>query len=367
MDVFQVQEFYKRSVKPIVFKMDPETAHNCAHDGIPILKLMSTWGLLKRPICFDNLQFELFGKALSNPVGLAAGFDKNATLLNCIDGLGVGFVEVGSITGRPSKGNPRPRLFRLPGDQAVINFMGLNGDGADVVAQRLKFAEPEVPFGINIAKTNDPSLIGDLAVADILHSFKAICKIPASYVAINVSCPNTQEEISAIGKELSLVLGEIRSANINGLPILIKLSPDSDDRLLDELVSVASGNRVAGFICGNTSMDRSGLINSKEELGYINRGGMSGRPLKPGALDLVRRVNQRKERGQIIIGCGGIASGEDAFDFVIAGASLLEIYTCLVYEGPLVASIIAQQLSGLLAREGLTLKEAVGSRLKLPV
>lgn len=365
MDFEAASDLYRRSIKPNLFRLDSELAHDLAHKGMPFLKQLVSMGLIRGYLPPARLHCRLFKEELAAPVGLAAGFDKNGALLNAVDALGFSFVEVGSITARPSSGNPRPRLFRLPGDEAVINFMGLNGLGAEVVAARLKAASPNLPYGVNIAKTNDPSLTGDKAVEDILFSFGAIRDLKAAYIAVNVSCPNTQEEIAAIGKELATVLSEIAKLNQRSLPILIKLSPDADDRLLQELLSVSSAGGVKGFICGNTSMDRSALVNSKDELASINRGGMSGRPLKRRALDLVRRVNGLKERSQIIIACGGISSGDDAFDFIQEGADLLQIYTSLIYQGPFVASTINRRLNEILDQHGLTLEEVRGAKIKI--
>ncbi|MBI1270036.1 quinone-dependent dihydroorotate dehydrogenase [bacterium] len=365
MDYEEASDIYRRSIKPNLFRLDPEFAHDLAHKGIPVLKQLVTMGLIRSYQPPARLQCRLFERELAGPVGLAAGFDKNGALLNTVDALGFSFVEVGSITARPSIGNPRPRLFRLPGDEAVINFMGLNGLGAEVVAARLSEARPNLPYGVNIAKTNDPSLTGDKAVEDILFSFRAIRALNAAYVAVNVSCPNTQEEITAIGKELATVLSEIDKLNERSLPVLIKLSPDADDRLLRELLSVSSEGGVRGFICGNTSMDRSGLVNSKDELVSINRGGMSGRPLMRRALDLVRRVYVLKESNQIVIACGGISSGDDAFEFIQEGADLLQIYTSLIYQGPFAASVISCRLDEILEKHGLTLEEVRGSRIEI--
>lgn len=367
MNLEQACQFYERSLKPILFKLDPEQAHTFAHTGMPWLNLLIECGLVSLPPMPDNLRMAFLGSEMRNPIGLAAGFDKNGTLLNHLNFMGFGFAEVGSITARASIGNPRPRLFRLPGDQAIINFMGLNGDGASAVSERLKFAEPSIPYSINIAKTNDPSISGERAVEDILTSFKAVKNLPAFYIAINVSCPNTQEEISSLGRELASILDEVEKENQNDIPILIKLSPDSDDKLLDELLSVTARPSVAGYICGNTSMNRSGLLRSGEELNSINKGGMSGAPLKSLALNLVHRVEARKDKDKIIVACGGIGSGADAYEFIAGGASAFQIYSSLIYQGPLLPYVIAGELSLILERHGQSLEEAVGSKLLSPV
>lgn len=353
-------DLYERVVRPLIFLFDPESAHELAHKALPLLKYICLKAQ-KPTVTWERLQIDLAGTRIDNPIGLAAGFDKNATLIGCIDSLGFGFSEIGSITGRPSAGNPRPRLFRLVEDRAVINYMGLNGDGAEVVASRLDSGKPfALPLGINIAKTNDPAITGDKAIEDILFSFRCIKHLPLAYAAINVSCPNTHEKESELLTELESLFYELKSENSRPLPLFIKLSPDSDPRLVEEVVSIAKKGCVAGFICGNTSTNRESLKTSRASLDRIGPGGLSGRPLKEKALSLVRSVFAVKDAEQVIIGCGGIESGDDAFEFITAGASAVQLYTALVYRGPFLPVKICRRLDTILETMGVTVSEAQG-------
>jgi dihydroorotate dehydrogenase len=309
------------------------------------------------PVLASNLA----GVDLANPVGIAAGFDKNGHLVGRLRDFGFGFAEVGSITGAASSGNPQPRLFRLPADQAVVNRLGLNGDGAEVVGERLTRSRFSLPVAVNIAKTNDASVVGDAAIADQLRSFKAVRHLPLMYVAINASCPNTHEGCLEAEDELDAVLSAVQAANERSLPIFLKLSPDSSDNLLDEFIGVSIRHRLSGFICGNTTVDRAGLRTDDQTVKIIGNGGLSGPPLKEKALALVRRVYARKRPEQQIIGCGGISNGADAFQFIQAGASAVQVYTAFVYHGPATAATINRELATLLKQHGMTMRLAVGS------
>lgn len=340
-------DLYRNLFRSALFRLDPETAHHytvaLAGAAMPIMSQLA--GPAPKNA---ELRTKLANTLLNNPVGLAAGFDKNGQLLELPAALGFGFAEIGSITGRPSKGNPLPRLFRLPSDEAVINRMGLNGDGAEVVAARLKSARFKIPTGINIAKTNDPSVIGDLAIEDQIGAFKQIRSLPLVYVAINASCPNTHEGCLQAKDELATLLTEVQKANENDLPIFLKLSPDSTEQLLDDFVGIASDCELSGFICGNTTVSRENLRTDAGIVKDIGNGGLSGKPLKGRALNLVRNVNRRKKREQQIIGCGGISSASDAMQFIEAGATAVQLYTALVYEGPSVVNNINRELARML-------------------
>jgi dihydroorotate dehydrogenase len=355
--------FYEDWLRPLLFAIEPEEAHELAHR----LMRMFSWALDKLPYRYGGTDLKVtIGRTIfSNPVGLAAGFDKNAALLDIVGLLGFGFVEVGSITGRSSEGNPQPRLFRLPADKALINRLGLNGEGADVVSARLKNCRPSTAFGINIAKTNDPSLVGDAAVEDILHSFKAVKDTAgAAYVALNASCPNTKEGCLRERKDLDTILGEMQRLNSNGLPLFVKISPDSTGQLLQDIVELASKHRLSGFVCGNTTTTRSQLQTPESEIKTMGQGGLSGAPLRPLALELCRKVARIKTKSQQIIAVGGISSGAQAYEFIRSGASALEIYTGLIYKGPSLPLQICEELSELLNRDGAKLKDVVGVDIK---
>lgn len=352
--------FYQRLLRPILFRLDAEKAHHLAAAAIPFAKFVP--GLIdSAPTEGDALRASLFGKEIINPVGLAAGFDKNGQFTEYLADFGFGFAEIGSITGRASQGNPKPRLFRLPADEAVINRMGLNGDGANVVAERLRKAKFSLPVAVNIAKTNDPTIVGDAAIADQLSAFEAVHELPLLYVAINASCPNTHEGCLKANEELDSLLQAFQSANTQKLPLLLKLSPDSTDELLEQFVAVAAKHKLRGFICGNTTVAREWLKTEAATVSSLGNGGLSGKPLRERALHLVRRVYKMKAHDQEIIGCGGISSGADALRFIRAGASTIQLYTAMVYQGANVVNNVNRELAKLLAESELTLQQAIGS------
>ena len=254
-----------RALRPLLFRLDAETAH---HAALRAARLAQTAPGLLRPLFrfeHDALRQRLWGLDFANPVGLAAGFDKNAEFVRFWAALGFGFAEVGSVTAQPSAGNPRPRAFRLPEDRALVNRMGLNNDGADAVAERLRATERTLPLGINLAKTHDPAILGDAATADFLHSFRRLAPL-ADYVALNVSCPNTAEgktfEDPAAFDGLLAAVMALRADLGLSVPVLVKLSPPPavpfDPGPVDELIDLALGHGIAGFIATNTASDRAG-------------------------------------------------------------------------------------------------------------
>lgn len=341
---------YEKIIRPLLFQMDPEQAHVLVH------WLLKNFGkvVAKASGSSNNtageLSCDLFGRQLSNPIGLAAGFDKNGELTEVLGSMGFGFAEIGSVCARATKGNPKPRLFRLPEDQAVINRLGLNGHGADAVAQRLEEAKFSLPIGLNIAKTNDPAITGDAAVADMIYTFNKIRGLPVTYVTVNASCPNTKEGVVTESDHMRLLMSELQKFNSTKIPLLIKLSPDSDGDFIESIVDAAASFKFAGFVCGNTTVSRENLNlkTSAERIKEIGQGGLSGAPLKEKAIELCKKVNARKKDWQVIIGCGGIASGQDAYDFMSAGASFLEVYTGMIYRGPSLPGTICRELSAIL-------------------
>jgi len=340
--------------------MDPEEAHLLAHKLAPGLSVLRAQTELWYCDQSARLATELAGAKLRNPVGLAAGFDKNGDLVEWLRLMGFGFAEIGSVTGRASKGNPKPRVFRLPQDDAVINFMGLNGEGASNVAVKLAKSAPSLPLSINIAKTNDPAIVGDKAIEDFVSSFRAVKDLSVIYVAVNVSCPNTHESKLAEVSTIDSVIQEIVSLNDRKLPLFLKLSPDSDSEMLERVVEMATKHGLAGFICGNTSTNRSTLTTAADEVAKIGPGGLSGPPIRERALGVCHQVYKLKEKNQQIIACGGIDSGESAFRFIEAGASAVELYTGLVYHGPFLPFAICRELDAILSDRSMNLSDAVG-------
>ena len=313
----------------------------------------------------------LWGLRFENPVGLAAGFDKNAARVPFWAALGFGFAEVGSVSALPSAGNPKPRAFRLPADRALVNRMGLNNDGAEAVAARLGALDRPDGFvvGVNVAKTHSPDILGEAGVEDFRRSVRALTP-HADYLAINVSCPNTAEGKTfetpeALDALLGAVLAEARCTEPTP-PVLVKWSPPAtsgvDTRAVDELVRIALDHGVDGFIATNTASDRDGLRTGADRLGEIGNGGLSGRPLAARALSLTRHLYRTTEGLVPIIGVGGVDGPEAAYARVRAGASLVQLYTGLVYEGPGLVKRINQGLLRLLDRNGIgSLTEAVGA------
>lgn len=339
---------YESLIQPVLFQMDPEDAHNLVHKMAPALAALP----VRFRFAADNLPIELAGVHLQNPIGLAAGFDKNGKLASIVDRLGFGFAEVGSVCGEATTGNARPRLFRLPEDQALINRLGLNGEGAEAVANRLRQTDFAVPIGLNIAKTNLPDIQGDKAVEDVLKSFDHVKELPLAYVAFNASCPNTHEGIISQRRELDDIFREVQSRNSAKLPLFVKVSPDSSAELLEDIVHIARLHDLSGYICGNTTVSREDLKTSATRVQAIGPGGLSGRPLKQKAVELCRRMAELKDPRQQIIACGGVSSGQDAFDYLQCGATAVQLYTGLVYHGPGIVAKINRELSALLLQAG---------------
>lgn len=355
---------YERLIRPLLFRMDPESVHDFAHRAL--LTAAPVMNALPFRYSGTDLSVELFGKKLLNPIGLAAGFDKNGMLAPVLGSLGFGFMEIGSVCARPHGGNPRPRLFRLGEDEALINRLGLNGLGAQSVVNALTGKKFSLPCGINIAKTNDPAISGEDAVEDVVYSFSLVKSLPVEFVTINASCPNTAEGCLKESSVLAATLERVNSINEKRLPILLKLSPDSNERFLEEVAAICKDKKIAGYVCGNTSLTREDLSAPAERLNAIGWGGLSGRPLKHLNLALTRKLAKLKGPEQVIIGVGGIATGQDAFDYLSAGASVLEIYTSFVYRGPSCAKQICEELSALLKKRGLTLASLHAQGASIP-
>jgi dihydroorotate dehydrogenase len=362
-------------LRPLLFRLDAERAHGVATVAARLAQVFVPSRVASSFMYeHDALRQTIWGIDLLNPVGLAAGFDKNAKLIPFWALLGFGFVEVGSVSARPSRGNPRPRAFRLTDDAALVNRMGLNNEGAAAVAERIRRSPVpgSLPLGINLAKTHDPSITGDAAVEDFRESFRQLAPL-ARYVALNVSCPNTAEgktfeEPRALDDLLAAVFAE-RAALGSDVPVLVKLSPPPSERvvfdsLIEELLAVALRHGVHGFIAGNTAPDRDGLSTPPERVEQIGRGGLSGRPIARRATRLVEYLYRKTGGATPIIGVGGVASADDAYDKIRAGASLVQLYTGLVYEGPGLVKSIKLGLVRLLERDGFeTVRNAVGASI----
>lgn len=361
-----------RLLRPLLFSMDAERAHSTGMRTAQLVQKINP-SMVEPLYEFERglLRQKLWGLEFPNPIGLAAGFDKNAQLIPFWEKVGFGFVEVGSVSAQPSEGNARPRAFRVPADEALINRMGLNNDGARAIAERVRSTENERwrPLGINLVKTHDPTLTGEAALEDFRTSFSLLAPV-ADYIALNISCPNTQdgktfEDPEALDDLLAVIFEERRRLDLS-VPILIKLSPPHSDQVvfdsqLDEVIGVSQTHGVHGFIASNTASDRSGMTASDDKLQQIGAGGMSGRPLARRSTLLVRYLYQATDGAIPIIGVGGVDSAEAAYEKIRAGASLVQLYTGLVYQGPGVVKSIKEELVQLIARDNLSpIEEAVG-------
>jgi dihydroorotate dehydrogenase len=366
--------FYRSLVRPVLFRLAPETAHELAlHTLVAALKPESVRRLAARRLGREPFgKLERFGLSFMNPVGLAAGFDKNGAAARELAALGFGFVEVGTVTHLAQAGNPQPRLFRLPQDRALINRQGFNNEGAAALAARLERGErPRCVLGINIGKSRAVEVAD--APADYLASFEIVFP-HADYIAINVSSPNTPnlrelqradaltELLAALqtrNRELSLAAG--RGARV---PLLVKVAPDLEERELELIIDVARRTEIDGIIATNTTTARDNLSHTPAGVvSAIGAGGLSGAPLRARSTEVIRAL-YRLSRGEIrIIGVGGIFNAADAWEKICAGASLVQLYTGFIYEGITAARDINEGLAVLLRREGFrTLDEAVGCK-----
>lgn len=342
---------YKNFIRPLLFKLDAEQAHDYTHrlgselsDNQAMLSIIGSVFSHQS----DDLKQNFLGLTFDSPVGLAAGFDKNGHLMPLMQSLGFGFVEVGSITAHASNGNPRPRLVRLPDDHALINRMGLNNDGAAEITKRVSKTKSRIriPVGINIAKTHNPRILGDLAVQDYITSFEYAQSV-ADYITVNISCPNTEEgktfEDPAALKELIQALNKVRSGTC---PVFMKLSADLSLSELDVLLDLCENGRIDGYVLTNTSSLRSSLGHSSLIASqHFGRGGLSGEPLYLNMIKLVNHTYVQTGSLKPIIAVGGINSPQKALNALKNGASLVQIYTGLIYEGPFLVSTFNKYLT----------------------
>jgi dihydroorotate dehydrogenase len=293
-----------------------------------------------------NLEREVFGIRFPNPVGLAAGFDKNARLVNPLASLGFGFVEIGTVSPRPQAGNATPRLFRLPQDNALINRMGFNNDGAEVVAARLKSLKPRCIVGGNIGKNK--STPNELAYQDYLTCFEVLYPW-VDYFVINISSPNTpglrELQQKKPLKELITRLQQASKAKPKIKPILLKVAPDLSNSQLDDIIEIVKDTGIDGIVATNTTLDRGNLQTDHQQLEQIGAGGLSGQPLNIRSTEVIRYLSE-KSKGEIpIVGVGGISTTEDVLEKLEAGASLVQVYTGFIYQGPSMVRRINKSLA----------------------
>ena len=332
---------YERFVRPLLFSIDAEAAHQFT---IESLRLAAHVDLTLRALKVfqpPTKPKRLFGVNFANPIGLAAGLDKNGIALPAWAALGFGFIEIGTVTAKAQPGNPKPRIFRFPEQNALINRLGFNNDGADMIARRLNKLQrtgrwPEVPIGINIGKSMSTPL--SEAIADYLHSFRLLREF-ADYIVLNVSSPNTPGLRELQGPDaLSELLSAIAAKNlITRKPIVVKIAPDLTPTELEQIVVTCETNKVAGIIATNTTIDHSSIPAGQDE-----QGGLSGAPLGEKSTALIRQIVARSTIP--VIASGGVMDADSARERIEAGAQLLQIYTGLIYRGPGLLREIAKGL-----------------------
>ena len=283
----------------------------------------------------SRLEKEVFGLKFKNPVGMAAGFDKNGLILDELADFGFGFIEIGTVTPRPQEGNPKKRLFRLKKDQALINRMGFNNHGVDVISNRLKSKKTKLIIGGNIGKnTNTPN---EDSKPDFVENFVKLHPV-VDYFVVNVSCPNVGDTAKLQDKDFLVdLLGTLIKKNHEfeiQRPILLKIAPDLNKIQLDEVIEIVMESEIDGIIASNTSVNRTGLKTDEAELRKIGNGGLSGKPLTDKSTEVIRYLSDKSNKAFPIIGVGGIHSAQDAMDKLAAGADLVQVYTGFIYEGP---------------------------------
>jgi len=336
-------------LRPLFFKLDAEKAHYTAIAGLKTLLKVGGKSIVTNPINSDKgLERTVFGLKFKNPVGLAAGFDKNAKWIEELDQLGFGFIEIGTLTPKPQDGNEKPRLFRLKEDDALINRIGLNNEGVHVAVERLKkikAKKPHIIIGGNIGKNKVTP--NEEATNDYLICFDALFDY-VDYFVVNVSSPNTpnlrelQEK-----KPLTELLQTLQNRNQEHKipkPLLLKIAPDLTDSQLDDIIEIAKETNLAGIIATNTTISRENLKTEAQKVESLGNGGLSGKPLKNRSTEVIAYLHQKSNAAFPIIGVGGIHSPKDALEKLNAGASLIQLYTGFVYEGWEVISKINKEI-----------------------
>ncbi|RZN83230.1 MAG: quinone-dependent dihydroorotate dehydrogenase [Winogradskyella sp.] len=329
---------YTSIIRPILFRFDPEKIHYFTFSLIRNLsKIPGVAGLFRSLYLVNDkrLEREFFGLKFRNPVGLAAGFDKNAVLYNELANFGFGFIEIGTVTPKGQEGNPKQRLFRLKEDKGIINRMGFNNEGLEAAIAQLKKNKGQLIIGGNIGKNTQTK--PEDYTKDYLECFNALHPY-VDYFVLNVSCPNVDSHAKLNDKEYLLeLISDVQKANNTfekQRPILLKIAPDLNDGQLDEIVEIVKETNLDGVIASNTSTDRNDLKTSEERLTEIGNGGLSGQPIKTKSTRVIKYLSDKSEKSFPIIGVGGIHSAEDAIEKLEAGADLLQIYTGFIYEGP---------------------------------
>ena len=329
---------YKLFIRPFLFLFDPEKIHYITFSLIRFLCKVPLMALIFRSIYKvedKRLEKTLFGITFKNPVGLAAGFDKNAVLFNELANFGFGFIEIGTVTPLGQEGNPKKRLFRLKEDNGIINRMGFNNDGLEIAIQQLKKNKGKLIIGGNIGKNTQTS--SENYTTDYELCFNGLYPF-VDYFVLNVSCPNVASHAKLNDKsyliELITAIQKLNNQEIIQKPILLKIAPDLNNNQLDEIIELVAETKIDGVIASNTSTTRNNLKASNRLLKEIGNGGLSGQPIKELSTKVIKYLAQNSNKAFPIIGVGGIHSAEDALEKIEAGADLVQIYTGFIYEGP---------------------------------
>lgn len=329
---------YKLLLRPLFFLFDPEKIHYFTFSLVKFTSKIPGVAALYRSLFLiedAKLERKLFGLTFKNPVGLAAGFDKNAVLYNELANFGFGFIEIGTVTPKGQAGNPKKRLFRLKDDKGIINRMGFNNEGLQAAIKQLKKNKGKLIIGGNIGKNTQTK--PEDYTKDYLECFNALHPY-VDYFVLNVSCPNVGSHAKLNDKDYLLeLIGAVQTANKTfdkQRPILLKIAPDLNNGQLDEIIELVAETNLDGVIASNTSNDRSGLKTSEERLAEIGNGGLSGQPVLEKSTQVIKYLSDKSKKSFPIIGVGGIHSAEDALAKIEAGADLVQIYTGFIYEGP---------------------------------
>jgi dihydroorotate dehydrogenase len=337
---------YRSIIKPFFFLLPAERAHYFAMSLLKVALATPLIGAaMRRKFNYRNpaLRKQLLGLTFENPVGLAAGFDKDARWVDELACLGFGFIEIGTVTPVGQPGNEKPRLFRLPKDEALINRMGFNNGGSKAAAARLKKRRSKIIVGGNIGKNKVTP--NEDALSDYVKCFDDLFDV-VDYFAVNVSSPNTPGLRALQDKEPLLhILHTLQQRNLskgNPKPILLKIAPDLTNGQLDDIIQIVAESGIAGVIATNTTIERAPLISSAAEIAACGAGGLSGKPLRERSTEVIRYLKQQSGNAFPVIGVGGIHTAQDAIDKLNAGADLVQVYTGFVYEGPGVASAICE-------------------------
>ena len=329
---------YKNILRPLLFLLQPETIHHLIVNFFRIgFKIPGVSYLVKKAFVIndDSLKITFLGMKFSNPIGFAAGFDKNAEVFNQFKNFGFSFIEIGTVTPKPQSGNPKPRSFRIPKDSGLINRMGFNNKGVDYAVNQLKTTKHNVIIGGNIGKNTATENIN--ALDDYVICFEKLYN-DVDYFVVNLSCPNIKDLRKLQDKDSTILilnkLTELRKTKSPYKPILLKISPDLTNNQLDDVIETFNITGIDGIVATNTTISRDGLKTEKQRIEEIANGGLSGKPLTKRSTEIIKYLTDKSNGNIPIIGVGGIMTVEDAIDKLEAGASLIQLYTGFIYEGP---------------------------------